>query len=58
MIELLVLIGTHPQQVSTISNFVEVEAPLAYNVIPGRPTPNQAKAVVLTYCLVVKFLTP
>ena len=29
-----------------------------YNVILGRPTLNQAKAVVSTYNLVVKFLTP
>ena len=58
MIELPVLIRTHPQQASTISNFVVVEAPSAYNVIIGRPTLNQAKAVVSTYSLVVKFLTP
>ena len=58
IIELPVLIGTHPQQVSMISNFVVVEAPSAYNVILGRPTLNQAKAVILTYSLVVKFSTP
>ena len=50
--------GTDPQQTSTISNFVVVEAPSAYNVILGGPTLNQAKAVVSTYSLVVKFSTP
>ena len=29
-----------------------------YNVILGRPTLNQAKAIVSTYSLVVKFSTP
>ena len=41
-----------------ITNFVMVEAPSAYNVILGRPTLNQAQAVVSTYSLVVKFPTP
>ena len=41
-----------------ITNFIVVEAPFAYNVILRRPTLNQAKAVVSTYSLVVKFLTP
>ena len=36
LIELLVLMGTHPQQVPVITNFVVVEAPSAYNVILGR----------------------
>ena len=58
MIELPVLMGNHPQQASSITNFVVVEAPSAYNVILRRPTLNQAKAVVLTYSLVVKFPTP
>ena len=58
MIELPVLMGTHPQQVSTITNFVVVEAPSAYNIILGRPTLNQAKSIVSTYSLVVKFSTP
>ena len=40
MIELLVLIGTRPQQVSTITNCVMVKAPSAYNIILGRPTLN------------------
>ena len=35
-----------------------VEAPSTYNVILGRPTLNQARAVVSTHSLVIKFLTP
>ena len=58
MIELPVLMGTHLQLASVITNFVVVEAPSAYNVILGRPTLNQAWAVVSTYSLVVKFPTP
>ena len=58
MIELPVLMGTHPQQASVITNFIVVEALLAYNVILGRPTLNQAQAIVSTYSLVVKLLTP
>ena len=58
MIELPVLMGTHSQQALVITNFVVVEAPLAYNVILERPTLNQASVVVSTYSLVVKFPTP
>ena len=58
MIELPILMGTHPQQTSVITRFVVVEASSAYNVILGRPTLNQARAVVSTYSLVVKFPTP
>ena len=58
MIKLLVLIGTHLQQVSTITKFVVVEALSSYNVILGRPTLNQARAVVSTYNLIIKFPTP
>ena len=57
MIELLVLIGTYLQKASVPTNFVIIEAPYAYNIILGRPTLNQARAVVSTYSLVVKFLT-
>ena len=58
MIERLVLMGIHPQQVSTITNFIVVEASSAYNVILGRPTLNRARAVVSTHSLFIKFLTP
>ena len=58
MIELPVLMGTHPQQVSTMPNFIVVETPSAYNIILGRPPLNRARAVVSTHRLVVKFPTP
>ena len=35
-----------------------VEALSMYNVILGRLTLNQAKAVISTYSLIIKFLTP
>ena len=35
-----------------------VDVPSVYNVILGRPTLNQARAVVSTYNLVIKFPTP
>ena len=41
-----------------ITNFIVVEGPSVYNVILGRPTLNQARAVVSTYRLIVKFPTP
>ena len=58
MIELPVLMGTYQQQASVLTNFVISEAPSTYNVIYSRPTLNQAKAIVSTYNLVVKFLNP
>ena len=58
MIKLLVLMGTHPQQVSIMTNFIVVEAPSAYNVILGRSTLTQARSVMLTHSLVIKFSTP
>ena len=50
--------GTYPQQASTLVNFVVVEVLPAYNIILERPTLYRTKAVILTYCLVVKFPTP
>ena len=41
-----------------MTNFIVVEALLAYNAILGKPTLNQAKAVVSTHSLIVKFSTP
>ena len=58
MMELQVLMGTHPQQTLTLVNYMVVEAPLIYNVILGRPTLSRTKSVVSTYSLVVKFPTP
>ena len=57
MMELPVLMGTLPQQTSTLVNFVVVKALLAYNVILGRSTLDRTRSVVSTYSLVVKFPT-
>ena len=52
MMELPVLMGTYPQQASTLVNFVVAKASSAYNVILGRPILNWTKVVVSTYSLV------
>ena len=41
-----------------MTNFIVVDDLSAYNVILGRPTLNQARSVMSTYSLVVKFPTP
>ena len=38
-------------------NFLVVNCPSSYNVIIGRPTLNQWKSAMSTYCLKVKFPT-
>ena len=40
MVELPILMGTHLQQVATMTNFIVVESPSTYNIILGRPTLN------------------
>ena len=50
--------GTHLAQVITQVNFLIVDCPLSYNVIFGRPNLNRLKAVMLTYCLKMKFPSP
>ena len=56
--KLLVLMETHPQQASTIVNFVIMEALSVYNIIIKRPTLNQTRAIVSTYSLIITFPTP
>ena len=57
IISLLVTTGTHPTQVTKQVDFLIFNCPSSYNVILGQPTRNQLKAITLTYCLKVKFLT-
>ena len=58
MMELPVLMGTYPQQASTLVNFVVVEALFTDNVILRRSTLNRTKVIVSTSSLIVKFPTP
>ncbi|XP_057949885.1 uncharacterized protein LOC131144936 [Malania oleifera] len=57
-ITLPVTIGTTPQQVTTLAEFLVVDRPSVYNVILGRPFLNAVWAVSSTYHLEVKFPTP
>ncbi|XP_057976097.1 uncharacterized protein LOC131163521 [Malania oleifera] len=57
-ITLPVTIGTTPQQVTMLTEFLVVDRPSVYNVILGHPFLNAVRAVTSTYHLKVKFLTP
>ncbi|XP_057953060.1 uncharacterized protein LOC131147587 [Malania oleifera] len=57
-ITLPVTIGTTPQQVTMLTEFLVVDRPSVYNVILGRPFLNAVRAVTSTYHLRVKFPTP
>ncbi|XP_023874707.2 uncharacterized protein LOC111987240 [Quercus suber] len=58
IITLSVTARTYLAQVTIQANFLVINCPSSYNVILGRPTLNRLKAVMSTYCLKVKFLTP
>ncbi|KAL2542718.1 Uncharacterized protein Adt_03696 [Abeliophyllum distichum] len=53
-IELPVTLGTYPASMVIITRFLLVKAPMAYNVVYGRPLLNAARAVVSTYHQVLK----
>ncbi|XP_057969426.1 uncharacterized protein LOC131158574 [Malania oleifera] len=57
-ITLPVTIGTTPQQVTTLTEFLVVDRPSVYNIILGRPFLNAVRAVMSTYHLKIKFPTP
>ena len=44
-----VTIGEEPRAKTTMTTFMVVDLPSAYNVILGRPTLNKLKAMVSTY---------
>ena len=56
-IMLLMVVGTHPQQVTRNVNFLVVDCSSSYNAIIRRPTLNSWKVVTSTYHLSVKFPT-
>ena len=56
-IQLVLTLGDPPCQATTIVRFLIVDAPLAYNVLLGRPSLNAIKAIPSAYHMVVKFLT-
>ena len=51
------VVGSYPQQVTKLVNFLVVDCSSSYNAIIGRPTLNSWKAVTSTYHLSVKFPT-
>ena len=53
----LVLLGDPPCQATMTIRFLIVDAPLAYNVLLGRPSLNGIKAIPSAYHMVIKFLT-
>ena len=56
-IQLVLTLGDPPCQATTIVRFLIVDAPLAYNVLLGRPSLNAIKAILSAYHMVVKFPT-
>ncbi|XP_041004162.1 uncharacterized protein LOC121249525 [Juglans microcarpa x Juglans regia] len=56
-IALSILAGTTPKTASLMVDFLVVKAHSSYNVILGRPSLNQMRAVTSTYHLKVKFPT-
>ena len=54
-ITLPLVVGAYPQQVTRNVNFLVVDCSSFYNVIIGKPTLNNWKAVMSTYHLLVKF---
>ncbi|XP_042489529.1 uncharacterized protein LOC122069545 [Macadamia integrifolia] len=55
MIELQIRVGLGELQKSVMANFSVVDIPSAYNIILGRPSLNNLKAVVSTFHLKMKF---
>ncbi|XP_059630073.1 uncharacterized protein LOC132273054 [Cornus florida] len=48
---------TSPKQVTFMVDFIEVDCPLAYNVILGRATLNSIRAITSTYHFLMRFPT-
>ena len=56
-VTLPVVVGSYPQQVTKLVNFLVVDCSSSYNAIIGRPTLNSWNAVTSIYHLSVKFPT-
>ncbi|XP_064983502.1 uncharacterized protein LOC135623960 [Musa acuminata AAA Group] len=50
-------LGVPPKSKTTMTTFLVIDLPAAYNAILGRPTLNKVRAVVSTYYQTVKFPT-
>ena len=56
-VQLVLTLGDPPCQATTMKKFIIVEAPLAYNMLLGRPSLNAIRAISSAYHMVVKFPT-
>ena len=56
-IQLVLTLGEPPCQETTTVRFLIVDAPSAYNVLLGRPSPNAIKVIPSAYHMVIKFPT-
>ena len=56
-IQLVLTLGVPPCQATTTVIFLIVDAPLAYNILPGRPSLNTIRAIPFAYHMVIKFPT-
>ena len=56
-IQLKLTLGDPPCQATTTVRFLIVDAPSAYNMLPGRPSLNTIRAIPSAYHMVIKFPT-
>ena len=56
-IQLVLTLGDSPCQATTSVRFLIVDAPSAYNVLLGRPSLNNIRAIPSTYHMIIKFPT-
>ena len=56
-VQLVLTLGDPPCQVTTTVRFLIAEAPSAYNMLLGRPSPNAMRAFPSAYHMVIKFPT-
>ena len=53
----MLTLGDPPCQATTAVKFLIVDAPSAYNMLLGRPSPNAIKAIPSAYHMMIKFPT-
>ena len=56
-IQLVLTLGDPPCQTTTTVRFLIVDAPSAYNILLGRPSPNAIRAIPSAYHMIIKFPT-
>ena len=57
LIQLVLTLGDPPCQATTMVRFLIMDAPLAYNILLGRPSFNTVRAIPFAYHMVIKFPT-